>query len=49
LQLVTTMPQTFISYRRSDSADMSRRLYNALVQKTNLNKVFRDVDKLVKG
>ncbi len=43
------MTQTFISYRRMDSAAMSRRLYDALTERVGTRRVFRDVDSLMKG
>jgi len=45
----STMPKIFISYRRTDTADISRRLYDALVKRLGQRSVFRDVDTLVKG
>ncbi len=43
------MKKIFISYRRSDSALMSRRLYDVLVERVGAKRVFRDVDSLLKG
>jgi hypothetical protein len=43
------MAQVFISYRRADTADMSRHIYNELVKHLDEKCVFRDVDTLLKG
>ncbi len=43
------MPKIFISYRRTDSTDISRRLYDKLAQRVGKHNVFRDVDTLIKG
>ncbi len=43
------MPKIFISYRRTDTADISRRLYDALAKRVGKRHVFRDVDTLAKG
>ena len=43
------MTQVFISYRRADTADMSRRIYDELVKHLGEKHVFRDVDSLLKG
>lgn len=44
-----TMARIFISYRRADTAAMSRRIYDELVKRTGRPRVFRDVDTLMKG
>jgi len=43
------MVQIFISYRRVDSAAISRRIYDSLVAVVGKKRVFRDVDTLMKG
>lgn len=43
------MAKIFVSYRRADSAAMSRRIYHALIEHMDKDDVFRDVDTLLKG
>lgn len=43
------MKRIFISYRRADSASMSKRLYDALARHLGEESIFRDVDSLLKG
>lgn len=43
------MPKIFISYRRTDTTPISRRLYDKLAQRVGKRNVFRDVDTLLKG
>jgi hypothetical protein len=39
----------FISYRRDDSADVTGRIYDRLVQESGKKKVFKDVDSIPLG
>ncbi len=43
------MPRIFISYRRSDSAEVTQRIYTALVQAFGGENVFKDVDSIPVG
>lgn len=43
------MPTVFISYRRSDSADIAGRLYDRLVERYGEAGVFKDVDSIPHG
>ena len=43
------MPVIFISYRRSDSQDVTGRIYDRLVTKFERKQVFKDVDNIPLG
>src|SRR5271170_2260224 len=43
------MPVIFISYRRSDSQDVTGRIYDRLVSKVDKKQVFKDVDNMPLG
>src|SRR5262245_22905959 len=43
------MPTIFISYRRSDSQDVTGRIYDRLVARFSRERVFKDVDSIPLG
>ena len=43
------MPVIFISYRRSDSQDVTGRIYDRLIAKFPKNQIFRDIDNIPLG
>jgi hypothetical protein len=46
---VINIDNIFISYRRSDSADVTGRIYDRLIQQFGRDKVFKDVDSIPLG
>jgi molecular chaperone DnaK len=48
-QQKASSPSIFLSYRRDDSADVSGRIYDRLVQRFTKEKVFKDVDSIPLG
>jgi hypothetical protein len=45
----TRSPKIFISYRRSDSADVTGRIYDSLTRRFGTSAVFKDVDSIPPG
>jgi hypothetical protein len=43
------MPTIFVSYRRSDSQDVTGRIYDRLVSKFTQKQIFKDVDSIPLG
>src|SRR5262245_28727874 len=43
------MPKVFVSYRRSDSPEVTGRIYDRLVEQFGPDRVFRDLDSIPAG